>query len=155
MHPGSRVLCSASPAILPRLSQLCQNGRLSILSSIGKSEKSMVGWGRQSYYFWSKIPWLKRKCTTVRCRNAAASSFVFKVRAEVFARIHAVAIKRHSSMRNWLFGLPGRILCKQSPSCQRKLCACSLLFFSPVSPTSVCPELSTMYGSCFLPRTLV
>jgi hypothetical protein len=32
--------------------------------------------------------------------------------------------KSHSSMQNWQFGLPGRILCEQSPWCQRKLWAC-------------------------------
>jgi hypothetical protein len=51
----------------------------------------------------------------VRCRNATASSFVAKFRGDVFAHFHAVAVKRHSSMRNCLFGLPARILCKQSP----------------------------------------
>jgi hypothetical protein len=28
----------------------------------------------------------------------------------VFAHFHAVALERHSSMKNWMFGLPGRIL---------------------------------------------
>jgi hypothetical protein len=36
----------------------------------------------------------------VRCRDAAASSFLAKVRAEIFAHIHAVAVKRDDSMRN-------------------------------------------------------
>jgi hypothetical protein len=35
------------------------------------------------------------------------NSQVAKDRGEVFAHFHAVAVKRHSSMRNWLFGLPG------------------------------------------------
>jgi hypothetical protein len=47
----------------------------------------------------------------VHCCDAATSSFVAKVRSEVFAHFHAVAIKRHSIMRNLLFGLPGWILC--------------------------------------------
>jgi hypothetical protein len=50
--------------------------------------------------FLKKNPWLKRKCETVRCRDATASSFVAKVRGEVFAHFHAVAVKRHNSMRN-------------------------------------------------------
>jgi hypothetical protein len=86
--------CSAPPTILPRWSQLCQNG--------GLSGKSRVGGRWQSCCFWSKIPWLKRKSETDRCRDATASSFVIKVRGEVFAHIHAVVVKRHSSMRNCL-----------------------------------------------------
>jgi hypothetical protein len=43
----------------------------------------------------------------VCCCDATASSFVAKVRGEVFAYFHAVAVKCHSSMRNLLFGLPG------------------------------------------------
>jgi hypothetical protein len=34
----------------------------------------------------------------------------------IFSHIH---YKRHSGMWNWLFSLPGRILCEQSPWCQR------------------------------------
>jgi hypothetical protein len=45
----------------------------------------------------------------VRCRDATASCFVAKVWAEVFVHFHAVAAKRLSSMRNRLFGLPGRM----------------------------------------------
>jgi hypothetical protein len=40
-------------------------------------------------------------------------------------------------MQNWLYGLPGWILCEQSPWCQRKWWACFWLFSSPVSPFSV------------------
>jgi hypothetical protein len=43
---------------------------------------------------------VERKCATVRCRDATASSFVAKFRGEVFARFHAVTLNRHSSMRN-------------------------------------------------------
>jgi hypothetical protein len=42
-----------------------------------------------------------------------------------------VAVKRQRSMRNW------RILCEQSPWCQRKWWACSWFCSSPVSPSSV------------------
>jgi uncharacterized membrane protein len=37
-------------------------------------------------------------------------------------------------MRNWLFDLSGRILCEQSPWCQRKLLACSWLSSTSLSP---------------------
>jgi hypothetical protein len=63
-----------------------------------------------------------------------------KFGGEVFAYFHAVAVKRHNSIRNWLFGLPGRILCEQSP-CQIKWWACSWLCSSPVSPYSVSVSL--------------
>jgi hypothetical protein len=36
----------------------------------------------------------------VLCSDVTASSFVAKVRGEVFAHFHAVAVKRHSSMWN-------------------------------------------------------
>jgi hypothetical protein len=49
--------------------------------SIRETEKSRVGERRQSCCFLSKIPSWKRK----RCRDATASSFVAKVRGEVFA----------------------------------------------------------------------
>jgi hypothetical protein len=67
---------------------------------------------------------------TVRCRDAVDSNFVHKVRSEIFAHFHAVAVERHSSMQNRMFGLPGRILCEQPPWCQRKLWACSWLCFN-------------------------
>jgi hypothetical protein len=92
---------------------LCQNVCLSVLSLIGGKGKSTVGWWRQTCCFWSKNTWWKRKCEAVRCRDVTASSFVAKVLGEVFAHFHSVAVKRHSSMRNWLFGLWGRILCEQ------------------------------------------
>jgi hypothetical protein len=73
----------------------------------------------------------------VRCRDARAWSFVGKVRGEIFAHLHGVSVKRHSSMRNWLFVLSERIICEHSPWCQRKWWARS----SPVSSFSVSVSL--------------
>jgi hypothetical protein len=42
-------------------------------------------------------------------------------------------VQLHSSMRDWLFGLPGWIISEQSPWCQRKRWAYSWLCSSPVS----------------------
>jgi hypothetical protein len=64
--------------------------------------------------FLVKNSMVKRKCETVRCHDAAASSFVTKVQGEVFAHFHKVTVKRHSSMRNSLFGTLGQILSEQS-----------------------------------------
>jgi hypothetical protein len=50
----------------------------------------------------------------LRCRDATVTSFVAKVRGEVFAHFYPVTLKRHNSMQNSLFGLPGRILCEQN-----------------------------------------
>jgi hypothetical protein len=72
----------------------------------------------------------------VCCLDATASPLVAKVQGEVFAHCHAV-IKHHSSMWNWLFGLPGWILCEQSSGCQRKRWACSWFCSSAVSLFSV------------------
>jgi hypothetical protein len=51
---------------------LCQNGCLSVLSSIRETEKSRVGWGRQSCCYWSN-PWWKVRSETVRCRDPTAN----------------------------------------------------------------------------------
>jgi hypothetical protein len=60
-------------------------------------QKSKMSMGRQSCCFLvKKIPGVEM----VRFRDATATSFVAKVRGEVFAHFHAVAIKRHSSMWN-------------------------------------------------------
>jgi hypothetical protein len=42
-------------------------------------------------------------------RDATASSFVAKVRGEVFGHFHVVAVKHHSSMRNWLFAFQDKL----------------------------------------------
>jgi hypothetical protein len=65
--------------------------------------------------FLVKYSLVKRKCGTVSCLDATDSSFVAKVLGEVLANFYAVAIKRHINMRNWLCGLPGRIIWEQSP----------------------------------------
>jgi hypothetical protein len=36
------------------------------------------------------------------CHDATASSFVAKCQGEVFAHFHAIAVKHHSSMQNWV-----------------------------------------------------
>jgi hypothetical protein len=71
----------------------------------------------------------------------------------------AVAVKCHSGMRHWLFGLPGRILCEQYPWCQRKWWACSWLCSSPVSPFfqsrwALTCHANIRLGSCFLSPTV-
>jgi hypothetical protein len=63
-------------------------------------------------FFGQRFPG-EKDSETVRCRDATASSFVAKVRGEVFAHFHAVVVKRHCSVRNWLFSLPGRVLYEQ------------------------------------------
>jgi hypothetical protein len=40
---------------------------------LGK-QKRRVGGGRESYYFWSKIPWWKMKCEKEGYRDATGSS---------------------------------------------------------------------------------
>jgi hypothetical protein len=77
----------------------------------------------------------------VRYRDATTSSSAIKVQGEVTAHFNAVAIKPLTSKRNWLFGLPERILCEQPPWCQRKWQACSSLCSSPVSPFPVSMSL--------------
>jgi hypothetical protein len=74
----------------------------------------------------------------VCCRDATVGPFfVAKIRDGLLAHFHVVPAKLHSSMRNWLFGLPGRILYEQPPCCQIKLWACSWLCSSLVTPLSL------------------
>jgi hypothetical protein len=92
-------------------------------------------------FFWLKIPWWKgsvRRCFVVMQQPGSSVS---KIRGEVFAHFHAVAVKRHSSMHNWVFGLPERFICEQSSWCQRKWWAYSWLCSSPVSSFSVSVSL--------------
>jgi hypothetical protein len=131
--------------------QLCQNGGLLVLSSIGETGK--VGWvgDNSRVVFGKKNPWWKQKCEAVRCRYATARSIVAKIQGEVFTNFPAVSVKRHSNMQNWPFALPGRILVKNPPDV-KKLWACSSLCLWPVSlfPVSVASGFSI--GSlCFLP----
>jgi hypothetical protein len=59
MNPESRFLlgCSAQPANLPPSPQLCQNGGLSIVTSIRDGEKNRVGGiGGDSHVVFEKIP---------------------------------------------------------------------------------------------------
>jgi hypothetical protein len=55
-------------------------------------DDSHVGFGQ-------KIPGCKVKCETVRCRDATASSFVAKVRDEVFAHLRSRRKIRRCSIR--------------------------------------------------------
>jgi hypothetical protein len=73
----------------------------------------------------------------LHCRDATVSSLATEVQEEVLAYFHAVSVERHNSMRIWMFGLPGRILCEQSPRCQRKWWVCSWLCSSLLSPFSI------------------
>jgi hypothetical protein len=43
---------------------------------------------------------VKKKYETVCCHDATASSFVAKVRGEVFSHFHADAIKGHNNVQN-------------------------------------------------------
>jgi hypothetical protein len=100
MYKEPSIISGTGDAIIAPLLELCQNGGLSVLSSIGKIEKIKVGGGRQSCPFSSKISWWKRKCEMVCCLDATASSLVVKLQAEVFQNFRAVAAVRQSSMRN-------------------------------------------------------
>jgi hypothetical protein len=157
MHPGSRVLwgCLAPPEILLPAPQLCQNGGLTVLCSNGETEKIRVGGVESHVGFGQKLPG-RRKCETVRCCDATVSSFVTKVRGEVFSHFRAVAVKRHSSVREWLCGLPERIISGKSPWFHRKIISMLLiLLFTSLAFFGLGGFRLSVYCSCFLPRTLV
>jgi hypothetical protein len=59
------------------------------------------GWETTAMLFLvKKFPGEKKKYETVRCRVATASSFVARLRGEVFAHFDELSIKRHSSKWN-------------------------------------------------------
>jgi hypothetical protein len=120
----------------------------------GKQRK--VGWVVTTVImFLVKIPLWKRKCVKVRCSDATASSFVAKVWGEVFAHFHAFAVKRQISMRNWLSGLPRRVLYEQSPWCKRKWLTRSWLCSSSASPSLVSASSDFMCtADAFFPQRL-
>jgi hypothetical protein len=59
---------------------------------------------------------------------------------------HIITVKHHSSMRNWLTGLPEWIICEKFPWYQRKLC----VFFSVHLDSSMQTHITS-----FLPQTFV
>jgi hypothetical protein len=103
-----------------------------------------------------KIIWWKRKCETVRCRDATVSNFVAKVLAEAFSYFNGIAVKCQSSMRNWLFGLPGWIICELVNLMSKNMISMILTFVFTCLTFFGFGELGlSMYGLCFLSRTLV
>jgi hypothetical protein len=102
-------------------------------------------------FFGKKLPGDEgsvRRCVVVMQQPVLLSP---KFGGEVIVHFHTFAVKRHTSMRTWLFGLPGRIVYEQSHWYQHAL-------DSVIHPSRffVLDEFGLyVYGSCFLPRTLV
>jgi hypothetical protein len=101
------------------------------------SEKIRVSGGRESCCFGQKLP--HEKGSVRRCLIVMQQPVILP--PKFGANFYTFAVKSHSSMRNWLFGLPIWILCERSPWCHRKLSACSWLCCSPVSLFSVSVNL--------------
>lgn len=126
----SRKSCSmwvSNAAILSRSPRLCQTENFSGVFNRWKrkdarapNQASQIGIGRQSCSFKSKISCSRRQCEMVSCRCATTNYFVTKVRREIFAHYHIIAIRCHSSIRNWLFGLRKTILYEGFPWCRSK-----------------------------------
>jgi hypothetical protein len=104
VHSGNSVLsgCSAPPPILSWPPQLCQNGGFSVLPSIGETWKNKVGWDDSHVVFsgeWSvRLRVVVMQNQFFHCQSSVRSLRIF----------NAVAVIRHSFMRNWSVGLPGR-----------------------------------------------
>jgi hypothetical protein len=118
------------PAHLPFLSASWKSCSVSVFRAACNSSWVLSKWRPFSFIFNfgnRRVGWVegdnrvglvknslvKRKCEMAHCHYATASSFVTKVQGEDFTHFHAVAVKLHSSMQNWLFDLPGQILCEQ------------------------------------------
>jgi hypothetical protein len=100
-----------------------------------EKQKSRVGENDSHVVYGRKYPGEKgsvRRCVVVMQQSVP---LLPKFRAKYFAYFHAVALKHHSSMWNWLFGLPEWILYEQSHWCQRKWWVCSWPCSSPVLPS--------------------
>jgi hypothetical protein len=79
----------------------------------------------------------------VCCRDATASSLVAKVPSEIFTHLHVVAIKRHSIMRNLLFGL------SRAPLISKKIMSMLLnLLFSRLTFLDPGESGRSVYGLC-------
>jgi hypothetical protein len=103
-----------------------------------------LGKQRKEGWVWDEshiVSWWKRKCGMVCHRDATVSSVVSKVLSKFFAHFHADTIKRHSIMRDWLFGLPW---------------ALSWTCFSTDSPFFGLGEFGLfVYGSCMLSSLII
>jgi hypothetical protein len=81
--------CESAPS-----PQMCQNN--------GQTEKSNMDWGQQSCRFCSKKFPVEKESVRQRVIMMQQLVFFAKVRGEVFAYFHAVAVKRHSGIRKLL-----------------------------------------------------
>jgi hypothetical protein len=69
-----------------------------------------VGWGTTMALFLVKNFLVKNEVWDIAFYSCNSQFFCFHNLVEIFIHFHTVSINRHSSMQNWHFGLPGRIL---------------------------------------------
>jgi hypothetical protein len=104
-------------------------------------QKKYGGWWTTVILFLVKSSLVKYEMWDGALSWCNSQFFFAEAYSKILAHFHTVAVKHHSSMWNWLFGLPGLIICEQSLWCQRKWWACSWLCSSPVSRLSVSVSL--------------
>jgi hypothetical protein len=105
--------CSAPPAILHWNNSVVSNGGKQ--TKVAGVQVRRVGWVRNdSNIFGKKFPVEKESLRRFVVTMQQPVLLSPKFRAKFSHIFHTVAIKRNSSMRSWLFGLPVRILCEQS-----------------------------------------
>jgi hypothetical protein len=91
----------------------------------------------------------------VRCSDATASSFVAIFRGEVFAHFNEIAVKRHNSKQNWLFGLPERIFLWTITSMSKKIMSMLLTLLFTCLAFSVSASLDFLCtAQVFFPERL-
>jgi hypothetical protein len=106
-------------------------------------------------FFVKKFRYEKRKCETVHCHNARARSFAAKVRGEVFAYFHAVAVKCLNIIgidclaSQDEFFVENLLISKKMMSMFLTFLLTCLAFFD-IGEFGL-----SVYGSCFLNRMLV
>jgi hypothetical protein len=127
-------------AILPRSPQLCQNDSFSIFFSTEETEN--LGWVGTTVLLLLAKNYLSKNEVWDAVLSWKSQFFVNKIRDEVIAHLHTIAVKCHSSMRNWLFGLPGRIVCEQSLMSKKMMSMLLTFLFTCLAFFSFCPESS-------------
>jgi hypothetical protein len=93
--------------------------------------------GDDSHVVFDKKNLLAKMCEMAHCHNATATTFIAKFR---YPHLHAVTVKCHSSIQNWLFGLYDEFFVKNPLDVKENgehARDCS----SPVSPFSVSVSL--------------
>jgi hypothetical protein len=103
---------------------------------------------------WVQNCLMRTKCETMRCRDVTGSTFVAKLRREVFAHFQSVATKRHSIVRNCLASR-GEFLSTIPLVSKKVISMLFILLFTCLTFIGLGKFVLSVYDSCILPRKFV